>query len=122
MRKFILLPLLLWQVVASSQNYSMYKKTTVMIPMRDGIKLFTTIYAPVKITGQLPIIFQRTPYGVPKRDSINFSNAPYYAAMVKEGYLFAFQDIRGKFGSEGQMEMDRPMYHQSNPRAVDEST
>jgi putative CocE/NonD family hydrolase len=93
-----------------------------MIPMRDGIKLFTSIYKPVNASGELPIILNRTPYGVPQRDSIDFSRNAYFGAMAKEGFIFVFQDIRGKFGSEGQMEMFKPMYHKTNPAAVDEST
>lgn len=93
-----------------------------MIPMRDGIKLFTSIYTPVNATGDLPIILSRTPYGAVENDSIDFSRIPYYSAMAKEGYIFVFQDIRGKFKSEGKMEMNKPMYHKTNPASVDEST
>ena len=42
--------------------------------------------------------------------------------MAKDGYIFVFQDIRGKFKSEGTMEMNKPMYHKTDPSAIDEST
>ncbi|MEP6617009.1 MAG: CocE/NonD family hydrolase, partial [Ginsengibacter sp.] len=108
--------------LAFSQNYTFYKKTTAMIPMRDGIKLFTTIYSPSQQSGALPFLIQRTPYGSPGPDSINLSKIPYYAPMGKEGYIFVFQDIRGKFKSEGKMEMNKPMYHKTKPGSIDEST
>lgn len=122
MKKKLLLLLLLCPLIVLSQEYSIYKKTMAMIPVRDGVKLFTTIYSPSNRMGDLPVILQRTPYGSPGADSINFSSVPYYSAMAKEGYIFVFQDIRGKFKSEGKMEMNRPMYHKSDPAGVDEST
>src|SRR6478672_9234231 len=105
---FIICPLFVF-----SQNYSIYKKTTAMIPMRDGVKLFTTIYAPLHQADRLPILLQRTPYGSPGRDSIYLSK--YFGLIAKEGYIFVFQDIRGKFKSEGLMEMNKPMYHKTKP-------
>lgn len=122
MKKIILLLLVCCQLFATAQNFTVYKKTTAMIPMRDGVKLFTSIYAPVNMSGQLPVIMERTPYGSPEIDTINFSDIPYFAEMAKDGYIFVLQDIRGKFKSEGQMEMNRPMYHKNNPNAIDEST
>ncbi len=94
-----------------------------MIPMRDGIKLFTVIYTPVALKGQFPFMIERTPYGAFNRmDTFDFSKIPGYADFAKDGYIFVFQDIRGKFKSEGRMEMNRPMYHKDNPKAIDEST
>ena len=94
-----------------------------MIPMRDGIKLFTVVYSPIIKEGKFPFMIERTPYGAFDRtDTFNFSAIPGYAAMARDGYIFVFQDIRGKFKSEGTMEMNRPMYHQKNPSAIDEST
>src|SRR5438045_9248856 len=99
-----------------------YKKTTAMIPMRDGIKLLTVIYSPIIKEGKFPFMIERTPYGAFNRaDTFDFSPIPGYAAMARDGYIFIFQDVRGKFKSEGMMEMNRQMYHQSNPSANDES-
>jgi putative CocE/NonD family hydrolase len=122
MKKIFILYFLLSTLTGHAQNFSVYKITKAMIPMRDGVKLFTTIYSPINGNGTYPIIIQRTPYGAPQEDSINFSDIPYYGALAKDGYIFVFQDIRGKFRSEGKMEMNRPIYHKTNRSAVDEST
>jgi putative CocE/NonD family hydrolase len=122
MKKLILLFIVFFNVASSAQPYKLYKKTSAMIPMRDGVKLNTTIYTPIGAWSNLPFIIQRTPYGVEDADTIDFSRDSYNAAMAQDGYIFVYQDIRGKFASEGQMEMNKPMYHQQNPKAVDEST
>ena len=94
-----------------------------MIPMRDGVKLFTVIYSPINATGKFPFMIERTPYGAfNASDTFDFSDIPGYRGMAKEGYIFIFQDIRGKYNSEGKMEMNRPMYHKADPSAIDEST
>src|SRR6266498_3849787 len=97
----------------SSAQITQYKKTTSMIPMRDGIKLFTVIYSPVASTGTYPFMIERTPYGAfeSPKDTVDFSKASGYKEMANEGYIFIFQDIRGKYKSEGKMEMNKPMYH-----------
>src|SRR6266404_5949833 len=106
-----------------SAQITAYKKSTVMIPMRDGVKLFTVIYSPVNAIGKYPFMIERTPYGAfNQSDTFDFSKIPGYADMAKDGYLFVFQDIRGKYQSEGKMEMNRPMYHKADPSAIDEST
>jgi putative CocE/NonD family hydrolase len=93
--------------------------TEVMIPARDGVKLHTLIYTPKTITTNLPIILTRTPYGIAGAGG---SFATSYAEMAQEGYIFAFQDIRGRFGSEGQFVMLRPPRDRKDPKAVDESS
>jgi putative CocE/NonD family hydrolase len=122
MKKIFLFPILFCQFLTHAQ-VTAYKKTTAMIPMRDGIKLFTVIYSPINTGDKFPFMIERTPYGAFNRsDTFDFSPIPGYAAMARDGYIFVFQDIRGKFKSEGTMEMNRPMYHQKNPSAIDEST
>ena len=74
----------------------------VMVPMRDGIKLHATVYSPRMSPGPLPIILLRTPYGI--------SGAPQslegrYKELADDGYIFAFQDIRGRLRSEGTFVM-----------------
>ena len=82
-----------------------FEKTEVMIPMRDGVKLHTAIYAPKVRTGPLPIIFVRTPYGIAARAAGHrLARTP---SSRQEGYIFVFQDIRGRFTSEGQFVMLR---------------
>jgi len=91
-----------------------------MVPMRDGVRLHTVFYIPKSKSGPLPILFVRTPYGVPGRD---FPISRAYSELVDEGFIFAFQDIRGKFGSEGTFVMQRPPRPMdAGARAIDEST
>ena len=97
-----------------------FDETEVMIPMRDGVKLHTTIWAPKGNTEKLPIIFSRTPYGI--ASSGKSLDSPALADLEKDGYIFVFQDIRGRFTSEGEFVMLRPMRDKRNPKAIDEST
>jgi uncharacterized protein len=101
---------------------ALFNKTEVMIPMRDGVKLHTEFYTPKNAAGPLPILMNRTPYGISSPDK-GISGLIYrYTDMVPEGYIFAFQDIRGRYGSEGKFVMLRPLHDPSDPKGVDEST
>ena len=93
--------------------------TEVMIPARDGVKLHTTIFVPRGAPGPLPIIFTRTPYGIAHAGNTLHG---YYRAFARDGYIFAFQDIRGRYTSEGQFVMLRPPRQRGDPKAIDEST
>jgi putative CocE/NonD family hydrolase len=99
--------------------------TEAMIPMRDGVKLYTRILAPKNATAPLPFLFVRTPYGVNGNTPANVGNGWGFMArdMARDGYIFVFQDIRGKFKSEGQFVMQRPpRANRADPKAIDEST
>src|SRR6267378_3658720 len=86
------------------------EKREVMIAMRDGVKLHTEIYSPKDAGEALPILMNRTPYGIANPDK-GVSNMMYrYADMVPDGYIFVFQDIRGRYGSEGKFVMLRPIH------------
>ncbi len=103
-----------------------YKKISVMVTMRDGIKLNTVILTPVGAIQPSPILIQRTPYGAdhfPADNSVFTLTPgfPYYN-MAKDGYIFVFQDIRGKYKSEGHMQIHQPLIHMTQKNAVDEST
>ncbi|MBX6333247.1 MAG: CocE/NonD family hydrolase, partial [Gemmatimonadaceae bacterium] len=91
----------------------------VMIPMRDGVKLHTTIFVPRGAHEALPFILTRTPYGIAHAAG-NLSG--YYRALAADGYIFVFQDIRGRYGSEGHFVMMRPPRDRRDPKAIDEST
>ncbi|MEI7758378.1 MAG: CocE/NonD family hydrolase, partial [Bacteroidota bacterium] len=111
----------------AQDSISAYTKHTYMIPMRDGIKLFTMVLTPNAANQPSPFLIQRTPYGadipIPNGDSIipvKFMGS--LKAMAKEGYIFVFQDMRGKFKSEGTFEMTRPLYHLTDKTKTDEST
>src|SRR5262249_29399710 len=87
-------------------NRVKFVRTENMIPMRDGIKLFTVIITPEYQTEKLPIILERTPYGVNEFSSDSINGDEHY--LVADGYIFVFQDIRGRYGSEGDFVMNRP--------------
>jgi putative CocE/NonD family hydrolase len=92
-----------------------------MIPMRDGVRLHTRIFAPVNQSRPLPFMFIRTPYGIAGASSRVIETG--YGFLAKDGYIFVWQDIRGKFKSEGEFEMQRaPRRNRQDPKAIDEST
>jgi len=97
-----------------------FEKTEPMIPMRDGVKLHTIIYAPKPHSGSLPILFQRTPYGID--GTYRAFPSGILKELIEDGYIFAFQDIRGRFKSEGQFVMLRPLRTSKDPKAIDEGT
>ncbi|MDQ3699202.1 MAG: CocE/NonD family hydrolase [Gemmatimonadota bacterium] len=101
-----------------------YVKQDYMAPMRDGVKLFTIIYTPRDTTRTHPIILFRTPYSIRPyepdayRDVLGPSQE-----FDRDGYIFVFQDVRGKFRSEGEFEVMRPFKPvKRTPRDVDESS
>ena len=101
---------------------SLFEKREVMIAMRDGLKLHTEIYSPKNAAEPLPILMNRTPYGISSPDK-GVSNMIYrYADMVPDGYIFVFQDIRGRYGSEGKFVMLRPIHDATDAKGIDEST
>jgi putative CocE/NonD family hydrolase len=105
-----------------SETISSYQLTTAMIPMRDGVKLFTSILTPVNSKHPVPILIQRTPYGSTLPPGFNPVNVSYLSGMAKEGYIFVVQDIRGKYKSEGTMQIHQPLVHATQKGTVDEST
>ncbi len=96
-----------------------FEKIEQMVPMRDGVKLHTIIYKPKSSSEPLPIIFNRTPYGI---DGIYRAFPGSLAELIDEGVIFAFQDIRGKFKSEGQFVMLRNPRGPGNKSTIDEGT
>jgi uncharacterized protein len=107
-----------------------YVKRDVMIPMRDGVKLHTVIVLP-KGARNAPILLTRTPYSATAQTShadsshlgpilSGYDNAT--EVIVEGGYIRAVQDVRGKYGSEGDYVMTRPLHGPLNPTPVDHST
>jgi hypothetical protein len=104
-----------------------YVKRDVMVPMRDGVKLYTVIVVP-RGASHAPIVLTRTPYNAAGRAQREAS--PYMLAtlpqgdevFVRDGYIRVFQDIRGKYGSEGEYLMTRPLRGPLNNTSTDEST
>jgi len=99
-----------------------YTKREVMIPVRDGVKLFTAVYEP-KEKGAYPILLNRTPYAVRPYGEKDFrTNLGPNPLFAKEGYIFVYQDVRGRWMSEGQFEDVRPDIPNPTPKDIDEST
>ena len=97
-----------------------FSRRELMIPMRDGVRLNTVIFAPKNGKEPLPFLFLRTPYGVSDVWSPNRND--YVSDLAKDGYIFVFQDIRGRYKSEGKFEMQRFMRDKKDPKSIDEST
>ena len=101
---------------------SIFTKTEDMIPMRDGVKLHTEIYVPKDAKEPLPFFLTRSPYGLAD-DQNGFSRLlGIYKEMFADGYIFVFQDIRGKYGSEGSFIMLRPPRDRKDSKSIDEGT
>ncbi len=104
-----------------------YAIRDLMIPMRDGVRLHTIIVVPKGAT-QAPILLTRTPYDA--SGHIQRNQSPHVQAIVPhgddvfiaDGYIRVFQDVRGKYGSEGEYVTTRPLRGPLNPTAVDHST
>ncbi|HET7214345.1 MAG TPA: CocE/NonD family hydrolase, partial [Terriglobia bacterium] len=99
-----------------------FRKMDVMIPMRDGVRLHTEIYSPRNAAGPLPFIFERTPYGLNDDPQGYSRKLRGYKELIHEGYIFVFQDIRGRYKSEGKFVMMRPPRNPTDPKAIDEGT
>ena len=107
-----------------------YVKRDLMIPMRDGVKLHTIVLVP-KGARNTPILLTRTPYNA--NDLTGYAHSAHLAPMlagydnaleviIEGGYIRVVQDIRGKYGSEGDYVMNRPLRGPQNPTPVDHST
>jgi len=114
-------------VFAQSSDSLLYTKTSYMIPMRDGILLNTIVLTPVNQQNSYPFLLNRTPYGIDGNypdgsQIISLSDKFLYYTMAREGYIFVFQDIRGRYKSQGAFQIHQPLTHQSQKGTVDEST
>jgi len=97
-----------------------YSRQEVMIPVRDGIKLHTVIFTPKTTADKLPFLILRTPYGV--NDYPSPERIPYIKDMADDGYIFVFQDIRGRYLSEGKFEMQRFNRDKTKAGTIDEAS
>lgn len=103
------------------ENYAKYEYE---IPMRDGKTLFTAVYTPYDVSKTYPVLMQRTPYSVGPYgvDKYRTRLGPS-EAFEKEGFIFVFQDVRGRFRSEGEYDNMRPQNaYQRGKKAVDDAT
>ena len=103
----------------------LYTKTEVSIPMRDGVKLFTAIYTPKNISAKnlYPILLNRTCYSVAPYGETEFrGNLGPNPFLQSDGYIFVYQDVRGRYMSEGEFTNMTPQVDRKNKKNVDEST
>jgi len=96
-----------------------FKLQEIMIPVRDGVKLQTVILTPVDQQGPLPILFRRTPYGVPERPPEQMPAS--MKELAQDGYIFVIQNLRGRFKSEGVFDLTSQV-DLTNPKATSETT
>ena len=101
-----------------------YTKREVMIPMRDGNKLFTAIYEPIHKEKTSPILITRTPYASrPYGENMNYRLWGVWQNYAREKYIFAIQDVRGRWKSEGEFVNVRPFIANKNkPTDIDEAS
>ncbi|HEX4737068.1 MAG TPA: CocE/NonD family hydrolase [Allosphingosinicella sp.] len=112
-----------WEMPRTGYDYD---QREVMIPMRDGVRLHTVIVIPRNARG-LPMLLERTPYNA---DSFVDGNVPHLRDAVRpanrefadDGYILVYQDVRGKYGSEGPYEMTRPPRGPLNASSTDDTT
>ncbi|MEN0056463.1 MAG: CocE/NonD family hydrolase [Mucilaginibacter sp.] len=130
MRKIALLIVILFPLAASAQNadsvwfVNNYIKKELSIPMRDGAKLFTSVYMPKDQSEKHPILITRTPYScAPYGKDYKAYWRNYMINYCREGYIMVTQDIRGRWMSEGKFEVVRPFnLNKKNNKDIDEAS
>jgi len=101
-----------------------YTKQEVYVPMRDGVRLYTAVYSPKDRSTDYPIMLSRTPYTIAPYGSDQYrSGIGPSTLFADEGFIFVYQDVRGRWMSEGDFEHMRPhQARKTGPKDVDEST
>src|SRR5256885_4122447 len=93
-----------------------YTKYEHRIPMRDGVRLFTRVYVPKDDSERWPIILTRTPYALKPYGTENYSNpAGSFRTLATNNFILVTQDVRGRYGSEGEYIHLRPFHPQKRP-------
>ncbi len=125
---FVIFCVLVWSAPLAAQGLEWvkanYTKHEYAIPMRDGVRLFTAVYTPKDRSEAYPILLRRTPYSLrPYGEDQYVRNLGPSPRFAKEKYVFVYQDVRGRWMSEGKFEHVRPHKAvKSGPRDIDEST
>jgi putative CocE/NonD family hydrolase len=103
-------------------HFRQYTKQQAMVPMRDGVRLHAVILRPAQTDEgeMLPILMVRTPYGVDDYDSRSINRSK--PELATSGYIFIYEDIRGRYGSAGKFVMNRPIVAHKSKKDVDETT
>ena len=100
-------------------NAPLFTFQEVMIPVRDGVHLQTVVIAPVNQKEPLPILLERTPYGVPQHAPTQMPTR--WKELAQDGYIFVFQNLRGRFKSEGVFNLTSQV-DLKDPKATNETT
>ena len=107
------------QQATQAPSKPIFKLQEVMIPVRDGVRLQTAILTPVDQQGSLPILFRRTPYGVPDEPPKQMPSS--MKELAQDGYIFVIQNLRGRFKSEGAFNLSS-WVDLNDPKATNENT
>lgn len=100
-----------------------YTKYEYRVPMRDGIRLFTRVYMPKDDSQTWPILLTRTPYACKPYGADNYTDpSGSFETLAKDTFILVTQDVRGRFGSEGEFVHVRPFKPDKGPRDTDESS
>jgi len=116
---FIVISVAAQQAPQQSPAKPLFKLQEAMVPVRDGVHLQTAILIPVDQRAPLPILFRRTPYGVP--DKAPEQMPASFKELAQDGYIFVFQNLRGRFKSEGVFELSS-WVDLDDPKATNETT
>jgi putative CocE/NonD family hydrolase len=116
---FMLLPAVAQVATSPQPEKSAFTVKEVMIPMRDGIHLQTAILTPIDQSAPLPILLERTPYGVPEKPPV--PTPARWAELAHDGYIFVIQNLRGRFKSEGVFNLSSQV-DLTNPKSTNETT
>jgi uncharacterized protein len=116
---FLAIPLVAQETPTQTPSKPLFKLQEVMIPVRDGVHLQTAILTPIDQQGALPILFRRTPYGVPEKPPEQMP--PSMKELAADGYIFVIQNLRGRFKSEGTFNLSS-WVDLNDPKATNETT
>jgi len=107
-------------VVWLAEHYTKYER---LIPMRDGVHLFTRVYVPKDDSQKWPILLTRTPYALKPYGDDNYSDfTGSFLTFAKDKFILVSQDVRGRYGSEGAYEHVRPFNPNKHDKDIDESS
>ena len=109
---FLVFAFIVKNVWSQVDTISSYRLTTTMIPMRDGVKLFTSILTPVNSKQPIPILIQRTPYGATLPPGFNPVSVPYLSGMAKEGYIFVSRIFAANIKVKARCKFISPLFMQ----------
>lgn len=112
-------PLASAQETPNPPSQSPFQFQEVMVPVRDGVHLQTVILTPANASKPLPILFRRTPYGVPQKAPEQMPAS--LKELAQDGYIFVIQNLRGRFKSEGYFKLSSQV-DLTDPKATNETT